>query len=171
MTGRITNTGSVETAIREIAQERAASLFPQATMNEMGVLEQWAHEGVERVLATVAQPIGVSKTLSALDRVALNWLYVAAFSDEMQSRCEDEEEKRIDVLAAGVLCMHCAQPFLHANHGYHGQELASVTSRAVLDAAAAFDRGEADHTFACPHGDELLSPRDCITDHLTPHSH
>lgn len=68
------------------------------------LLQGWAVEDVGRVLRADARPKGVGDVLTALDRVALLWLYVAAFADEMQSRCEDEEEKRINTLAQSVLC-------------------------------------------------------------------
>jgi len=170
MIGRIANIKEVEQGIREAAEARANRLYPQPTMNELHVLESWAIEDVTRVVNADARPRGVLASLSALDRVGLLWLHVAAFADQIRARCEDEEEKRIATLAAAVLCRHCAHPFLHPNHGYYGGDTSTVTAFAIIQADDAMARGDEDHPFVCPHGDELLTPEDCITDHPDAHS-
>ncbi|HEX8851212.1 MAG TPA: hypothetical protein VF761_16925 [Gemmatimonadaceae bacterium] len=159
MIARILNTSEVETGIREAAEARASRYYPQPLMSELApLLQTWALDDVGRVLHADARPKGVGDELTALDRVALLWLYVAAFADEMQSRCEDEEDKRISVLAQAILCRHCSQPFLHVNHGADLHALAE-----------GLEPTGHDHVFYCPHGEEVITPRDCITDHNTPH--
>lgn len=154
MIGRIANTAEVEQGIREAAAARADRLFPQPTMNEMALLESWAHADVGNVITKDARPKGIGENLSSLDRVALHWLYVCSFADAMQSRCEDEEERRVETLAAAVLCRQCAQPFLHANHGFNAApERWTTTATAILHTGEAIARGEADHPFTCPHGE------------------
>lgn len=155
---RLTNAAEIEQGIREAAEERALRLFPQPAMTELSVLSGWADEDVSAVLARDGQPARVIYRLSGLDRLALDWLYVCAFADEMQSMCEDAEDKRIDALAAAVLCRHCSHPFLHTDH-----------SRDVLALAQGREPVEPDHIFICPHGEDVVTPRDCVTDHPDAH--
>lgn len=162
MIARISNRDEVEQGLREAAELRAKKLIPAPTLNETREIQAWAIEDVATLLAIEARPAGVDEKLAVFDRTMLHWLYIAAFADAMQDRCDIEETRRIDTLAAAVLCRRCAQPFLHANHGYDGKRMISIVE--------AQEEGTADHVFVCPHGEEVTVPDDCVTEHPGAHS-
>ncbi len=151
MIHRLTNRDEVEQLIKEAARDRARKTRPDGNCG--AELEA----DIAVVLARDAEPKGISAKLSPLDFAALHWLYVAAFAEEMESVCTDMHDDHIKTMAAAVLCRYCAQPFLHVNHG-DPDALKRGLEPEVRD-----------HPFTCQHGEEVIDPRDCITDHPEAH--